>query len=82
MITRDKRGRLPSSVDPELCPKHDYNGQLVCIMTKHMDDLKIAGVPPHCPRDLDEAVEDLQLDEGSYEVVPQLRSATHTRRSP
>ena len=31
-----------SNVDAELCFRHD-NGRLVCIMTIHVDDLKIAG---------------------------------------
>jgi hypothetical protein len=30
---------VPSNVDPELCFRHD--GHLVCMMTKHVDDLKI-----------------------------------------
>ena len=34
----------PSKIDPELCLRHD-NGRLVCMLTKHVDDLKIAGEP-------------------------------------
>ena len=34
-----------SRVDPELCFRHNERGQLVCVMTKHVDDLKIAGEP-------------------------------------
>ena len=44
--TQDKCGLVPSSVDPELCLKHEYckgTLRLVCMMTKHVDDLKIAG---------------------------------------
>jgi len=44
MITRDKCKLLPSSIDPEMCFRHDQ-GRLVCVMTKHVDDLKIAGEP-------------------------------------
>ena len=32
----------PSSVDPELCILH-RDGSLVCLMTKHVDDLKVTG---------------------------------------
>ena len=43
-ITRDKCKLIPSQVDPELCFRHD-NGRLVCILTKHVDDIKMAGEP-------------------------------------
>ena len=43
-ITRDKCKLIPSQVDPELCFRHD-NGRLVCVLTKHVDDIKIAGEP-------------------------------------
>ena len=43
-VTRDKCKLMPSTVDPELCMRHD-NGVLTCIMSKHVDDLKFAGVP-------------------------------------
>ncbi len=44
MITRDKCGLIPSNIDQELCYKHK-DGRLVCLMTKHVDDMKIAGEP-------------------------------------
>ena len=44
LITRGNYKLLPSKVDPELCLRHD-NGVLTCIMTKHVDDLKLAGKP-------------------------------------
>ena len=44
MVTRDKCNLIPSKIDPEFCCRHD-KGELVCIMTKHVDDLKIAGRP-------------------------------------
>ena len=37
-----KCGLRPTSVDPELVLKHE-NGSLIMMMTKHVDDLKIAG---------------------------------------
>ena len=43
-VTRDKCGLMPSSIDPELCYKHE-NGELTCIMSKHVDDLKFVGKP-------------------------------------
>ena len=43
-VTHTKCGLVPSSVDPELSYKH-VNGELVAIMSKHVDDLKIAGEP-------------------------------------
>ena len=33
---------VSSSVDPELCMLHK-DGVLVCLMTKHVDDLKVTG---------------------------------------
>ena len=39
-------GFVPSNIDPELCFKFDKNGRLLCMMTKHVDDLKFAG-PRH-----------------------------------
>ena len=44
MLTK-KCGMHQSSVDKELCFKHDGAGVLTCIMTIHVDDLKIAGEP-------------------------------------
>jgi hypothetical protein len=44
MVTRGKCNLIPSSVDPEMCFRHEH-GKLVCVMTKHVDDLKIAGEP-------------------------------------
>ena len=44
MVTQTSCGLIPSKVDLELCLKHDQ-GRLVCIVTKHVDDLKIAGEP-------------------------------------
>ena len=44
MVTRDKCNLIPSKIDPEFCCRHE-KGELVCIMTKHVDDLKIAGRP-------------------------------------
>ena len=38
----DKCNLVPSNVDQELCYLHQ-DGELVAIMTKHVDDLKIAG---------------------------------------
>ena len=35
----------PKQGGNELCLRRDEHGQLVCIMTTHVDDLKIAGVP-------------------------------------
>ena len=43
-VTREKCNLLPSKIDQELCCRHD-NGELVAMMTKHVDDLKIAGRP-------------------------------------
>ena len=46
-ICTTKCGLFPSSVDPELCMIHktEANGEkkLVCLMTKHVDDLKVTG---------------------------------------
>ena len=56
---------LPSSVYPELCLKYDAKGQLVCIMIKHADDLKIAGVP-HIAR---ESLMELQKSFGEPKVL-------------
>jgi hypothetical protein len=36
----------PSSVDPELCFRHD-RGKLVLLMTRNIDDLKLTGEPQH-----------------------------------
>ena len=44
MITKEECRLEASKVDPELCFRHD-NGRLVCLMTKHVDDLKITGEP-------------------------------------
>ena len=46
-VTKDTCGLMPCSVDLELCIKHSGNGNtrdLVLLMTKHVDDLNIAGV--------------------------------------
>ena len=45
MVTRDKCGLQPSTIDQELCYYHDKHGELKLIMTKHVDDLKFAGDP-------------------------------------
>ena len=37
---------ISSSVDPELCFRHD-RGELVLLMTRNMDDLKLTGEPQH-----------------------------------
>ena len=42
LVTKGACKLLPSSVDAELCLKHE-SGQLVAIMAKHVDDLKISG---------------------------------------
>jgi hypothetical protein len=41
-VTKDKCGLLPTTVDGELCLEH-HNGELVCMLAKHVDDLKIIG---------------------------------------
>ena len=44
----NKCGLVPSNIDPELCYLHKKSGDnlvLVAIMTKHVDDLKVAGEP-------------------------------------
>ena len=42
-ILTKKCGMRQSGVDNELCFKHDASGTLICLMTTHVDDLKIAG---------------------------------------
>jgi hypothetical protein len=42
ICTTQRCGMESSSVDPELCMLH-YQGGLVCLMTKHVDDLKLTG---------------------------------------
>ena len=42
MVTKEKCLMLPTSVDQELVIKHEQ-GRLLCIMTKHVDDLKLIG---------------------------------------
>ena len=42
MVTRNKCGMLPTSVDSELCLCH-RSGRLVGLVAKHVDDLKLAG---------------------------------------
>ena len=42
MATKGKCLMLPTSVDQELVIKHEQ-GRLLCIMTKHADDLKLTG---------------------------------------
>ena len=42
-ILTKKCGMRQSSVDNELCFRHSSAGALLCIMTIHVDDLKIAG---------------------------------------
>jgi hypothetical protein len=44
IASRDKFGLAPSKTDPELCCRWD-NGEFTCIVTKHVDDLKVAGKP-------------------------------------
>ena len=41
-LCTERIGMKQSSVDPELCFLHD-KGKLVCLLTKHVDDLKITG---------------------------------------
>ena len=46
-VTRNLCGLKPSTVDGELCMKHRVEAgrpKLVVIMTKHVDDLKLAGM--------------------------------------
>ena len=47
IVTTQECGMEPSTVDPELCMLHvkQPNGalELVCLMTKHVDDLKVTG---------------------------------------
>jgi hypothetical protein len=46
-VTRNMCGLKPSTVDGELCMKHVVEvgrPKLVAIMTKHVDDLKLAGI--------------------------------------
>ena len=45
MILSNKCRMYPSKIDAELCFRHDDQGRLVCVMTIHVDDLKIAGEP-------------------------------------
>ena len=40
MVTCDKCGLIPSKIDPEFCCRWD-RGELTCIMTKHVDDLRV-----------------------------------------
>ncbi len=49
MVTHDKCILIPSKIDPEFCCRHE-KGELTCIMTKHVDDLKIAGRPAVCSK--------------------------------
>jgi hypothetical protein len=42
MVTENVCKLIPSSVDSELCFRRD-RGELVALMTKHVDDLKITG---------------------------------------
>ena len=42
-ILTKKCGMRQSGVDNELCFLHDASGSLICLMTIHVDDLKIAG---------------------------------------
>ncbi len=44
MVTRDRCNLIPSKIDPEFCCRHEQ-GELSFIMTKHVDELKIAGRP-------------------------------------
>jgi hypothetical protein len=44
MVTKDRCKLVPSTVDPEMRFRHE-SGRLVCVMTKHVVDLKIAGEP-------------------------------------
>lgn len=46
LVTKSTKYRLvPSQVDPELCPRHESQGRLVCMMSKKVDALKTAGGP-------------------------------------
>jgi hypothetical protein len=45
-VTRDECKMAPSDVDPELCFRRE-EGRLVCLMTKHVDDLEISGEPKY-----------------------------------
>ena len=49
--------------DPELCMRHD-DGVLTCIMSKHVDDLKFAGVPAV----VSEILREIQLVFGEMKV--------------
>ena len=42
-ILTKKCGIHQSGVEKELCFRHDASGSLICLMTIHVDDLKIAG---------------------------------------
>ena len=42
MVTKDQCHMMPTTVDNELCVKFD-KGTLICIMAKHVDDLKLTG---------------------------------------
>ena len=42
MVTKDQCHMMPTTVDNELCVKFE-RGTLICIMAKHVDDLKLTG---------------------------------------
>ena len=63
MVTRDKLGLIPSKIDPEFCSRWE-NGELTCLMTIHVDDLKIAGRPEvvkHVPTVLQKEFGELKI---------------------
>ena len=68
LVTRDKCGLIPSKVDPELCMRHD-NGAHTCIMTKHVDDLKIAGrhdIVKYIIKQLQDVFGELKVIQGDF----------------
>ena len=48
LVTSDKCGMISCTIDPEMCVLHkkqaDGSSKCVAILTKHVDDLKVAGV--------------------------------------
>ena len=58
-----------SKVDNELCFRHDASGKLVCIMTIHVDDLKIAGehwVVQELLKILEQEFGELTIERGTF----------------
>ena len=59
MVTRGSRCRLrPTTMDPELEIRHD-NGQLVAMIAKHVDDIKVAALPKVIHEDIVPALEEV-----------------------